>query len=426
MAVRLTYTGTSFADQIRQQGFRPGGILSVAPGKIFSTTNPAFASTYGTPINLATSTRAFSLPSFNFSSGVFGKEVIQSPEAATKGMKVAQTAERLKNVSPTAAKLLSGQTVSGFGGAAAPGFLRTAARTVLGPLGTVTLGPQAIAMGMAPKTEAGFDFMKGFDEGAITGIMDETSTGQDIEDFAKGIMAADAAAIQKAALNTAELSPQMSSPRALGAEDIFRPELQTQESKGILGLLKSGGAKIRDTFLQGVGAQGGLNIGAKLGMMVNPALALPAGLLGAFLGATGIREATPGEKGIQSLYGGQNTIAPGTLFVDPVTGELVETEMGGYNIVSGRGKGLPSAIDKRLATIEKTRQRKGQLSQFLQERKERLEAEKAAAEAAELAGRQQAARKAIADAGSGFDDYGPGQSAGMGFGGGRSDPTDKS
>ncbi len=42
MAVQLTYTGTPFADQIRQQGFRPGGILSVAPRQIFSTTNPAF------------------------------------------------------------------------------------------------------------------------------------------------------------------------------------------------------------------------------------------------------------------------------------------------------------------------------------------------------------------------------------------------
>ena len=52
--------------------------------------------------------------------------------------------------------------------------------------------------------------------------------------------------------------------------------------------------------------------------------------------------------------------------------------------------------------------------------------DKRAAEAAELAAKQQAARTAIADAGSGFDDYGPGQGAGMGFGGGRSDPTDKS
>ena len=186
------------------------------------------------------------------------------------------------------------------------------------------------------------------------------------------------------------LRQQMSSPRAMGAEDIGMPE-----RKGILDFLKAGGAKVRDTLLQGAGATGGLNIGARLGMMVNPALAIPAALAGAFLGATGIREATPGEKGIQSLYGGQNTIAPGTLFVDPVTGELVESEMAGYNISSMFGKGLPAAIDKRLATIEKTRQRKGQLSQFLQERKERLEAEKAAAEAAKLAAQQRAAQNAI-------------------------------
>ena len=289
------------------------------------------------------------------------------------------------------------------------------------PMTFAASGPYAMSKLMAPSVARGdFKADEAFQLGQSELGLGEFFTNQD---FNQGYVSG-----APVITNTAELSPQMSSPRALGAEDIFRPELQTQESKGILDLLKSGGAKIRDTFLQGVGAQGGLNIGAKLGMMVtkNPAFALPAGLLGAFLGATGIREATPGEKGIQSLYGGQNTIAPGTLFVDPVTGELVETEMGGYNIVSGRGKGLPAAIDKRLATIEKTRQRKGQLSQFLQERKERLEAEKAAAEAAELAAKQQAARKAIADAGSGDPTYGEGQQAGMGFGGGRTDPTDKS
>ena len=39
--------------------------------------------------------------------------------------------------------------------------------------------------------------------------------------------------------------------------------------------------------------------------------------------------------------------------------------------------------------------------------------------------REQALRQ-IDQAGSGFDDYGAGQGAGMGFGGGRTDPTDKS
>jgi len=379
MAVRLTYTGTPFADQIRQQGFRPGGIFSVAPGKIFSTTNPAFASTYGTPINLATSTRAFSLPSFNFTSGVSGREVIQSPEAATKGMRVAQTAERLKNVSPTAAKLLSGQTVSGFGTTAAPGFLKTAARTVLGPLSTVTLGPQVIAGLMAPSVMRGdFASDEDFQLGQSELGLGEFFTNQD---FNQGFVSGAPGITNTSVANN--LRQQMSSPRAMGAEDIGMPE-----RRGILDFLKAGGAKVRDTFLQGMGAQGGLNIGARLGMLVNPALAIPGALLGAFFGARGVREATPGEKGIQSLYGGPNTIQQGATFIDPITGEEVESEMAGYNISSMFGKGLPSAIQSRIDRINRTLQKRQ--STALEERRERLEAEKAAAEAAELAAQQRA------------------------------------
>lgn len=61
------------------------------------------------------------------------------------------------------------------------------------------------------------------------------------------------------------------------------------------------------------------------------------------------------------------------------------------------------------------------MKEFLDKLKDKRAAEKAAA-AAKLAD----ARRAIANAGSGFDDYAPGQGAGMGFGGGRTDPTDKS
>ena len=138
MAVRLTYTGTPFADQIRQQGFTAGkptggfglrfaDLFQRGP-KTFTTPNLGVASLYGKTIPVASSTANLSLPSGaipgktfleslkNIGGKKFGTEVIQTPEQATKGMKLAQTAERLKNVSPTAAKLLSGQTVSGFGG----------------------------------------------------------------------------------------------------------------------------------------------------------------------------------------------------------------------------------------------------------------------------------------------------------------------
>ena len=122
---------------------------------------------------------------------------------------------------------------------------------------------------------------------------------------------------------------------------------------------------------------------------------MPFALGGAFLGATGIREATPGEKGIQQLYGGPNTIQQGATFIDPETGEEVESEMAGYNISSMFGKGLPAAIQKRMDRINKTLSRRD--SAILSQRLERLEAEKAAAEAAELAAQQEATR-ALAEA----------------------------
>ena len=192
------------------------------------------------------------------------------------------------------------------------------------------------------------------------------------------------------AQNTLSSSPIFASPRAMGAEDAGIPE-----RRGILDFLKAGGAKVRDTLLQGAGATGGLNIGARLGMMINPALALPFALGGAFLGATGIREATPGERGIQQLYGGPNTIQQGATFIDPETGEEVESEMAGYNISSMFGKGLPAAIQKRMDRINKTLSRRD--SAILSQRLERLEAEKAAAEAAELAAQEEATR-ALAEA----------------------------
>ena len=43
----MTYHGSPSAQSIMNQGFRPGGIMSVAPGKVFSTPNYGFASGYG-------------------------------------------------------------------------------------------------------------------------------------------------------------------------------------------------------------------------------------------------------------------------------------------------------------------------------------------------------------------------------------------
>ena len=140
MPVRLTYHGSPNASSILQEGFRPGRMFSVAPGQVFSTPNVNFASGYGNPVKMATPTNAFSLPSVNLSSGQIGREVIQSPQNATRGMQLAQMAERLKNVSPTAARLLGGETIRGIGGS-------SIGRSILGrTLGTI-LGGTVVGTG---------------------------------------------------------------------------------------------------------------------------------------------------------------------------------------------------------------------------------------------------------------------------------------
>ena len=56
--------------------------------------------------------------------------------------------------------------------------------------------------------------------------------------------------------------------------------------------------------------------------------------------------------------------------------------MQGYNISSAFGRGIPAAIDKRLARIARTiTKRKGNVTQGLLDLRERLEKEKAAIEA---------------------------------------------
>ena len=138
----MTYHGSPSAQSIMSQGFRPGGIMSVAPGQVFSTPNYGFASGYGKPVGMVTSKGAFSMPSMNFSTGNFGSEVVQSPKAATRGMNLANklgttyTSSRAKD-------LMAGKTVSGLG-PSAPGNLMRA----LGIIGS--LPAQAALMSLSP------------------------------------------------------------------------------------------------------------------------------------------------------------------------------------------------------------------------------------------------------------------------------------
>jgi hypothetical protein len=171
MPVRLTYHGSPNASSILQEGFKPGRMFSVAPGQVFSTPNVNFASGYGNPVKMATSTNAFSLPSVNLSSGQIGREVIQSPQNATRGMQLAQMAEKLKNVSPTAARLLGGETIRGIGASSIgrSALVRTVGTllggTVAGTAGILTSPYIAIANHLyGPNVGKAQDFVGTFGE----------------------------------------------------------------------------------------------------------------------------------------------------------------------------------------------------------------------------------------------------------------------
>ena len=137
MAVQLTYTGTPFAEQIKQQGFKAGNptggfrtrladLFQRGP-KTFTTPNLGVASLYGKTIPVVSSTANLRLPSGaipgktfleslkNIGGTKFGTEVIQTPKQATKGMDFASKLGT-KYTGSRAKDLLAGRTVSGLGG----------------------------------------------------------------------------------------------------------------------------------------------------------------------------------------------------------------------------------------------------------------------------------------------------------------------
>ena len=145
MAVSLTYHGTPVANLsgIMNTGFRPGSLLSIAPGQVFSTSNPAMASKYGTPLKMVTPKSAFSMPSGVIGTGIKGTEVIQSPSAATKSLNLASKLGTTYTGS-TAQKLLAGQTVAGLGGIQNPALLSRILSS-LGTFGKMATGVPGLA-----------------------------------------------------------------------------------------------------------------------------------------------------------------------------------------------------------------------------------------------------------------------------------------
>ena len=137
--------------------------------------------------------------------------------------------------------------------------------------------------------------------------------------------------------------------------------------------------------LRALATQAGTQGGTMLGSMI-PGGGILTALLGAGAGGKfgfdmSGRGPTDPERIVANFYGNQGNQP--MQYIDPETGELVDSEMQGYNISSFAGKGIPAAIDKRLATIAATNKRRGYVSTALKNRQDRLMAEKAALAAAE-------------------------------------------
>ena len=153
-------------------------------------------------------------------------------------------------------------------------------------------------------------------------------------------------------------------------QKLARGQVPAEEGRGIVEILKSGAASARDIFLEGAGATGGLNIGARLGMMINPALGIPGALAGAFLGS---KFTEMGPSG--SFYAGLTDDQQDA--VDEIYGP--GGIMQGYNPVSRFGRGAAGAIDKRIGNIMQTLQKDtldAGVAKVLQDRQRKLQEER--------------------------------------------------
>ena len=325
----LSYHGSPAAEQIRQQGFRPGSRLSIAPGKVFSTPNVNFASGYGKPISMVTPRNAFSIPSMNLSTGNIGKEIIQNPGTATRQMGLASKLGT-KYTGPTAQRLLAGEAVSGIGAS-------QAGRSVLGRVLAGALGPAATyASALAAPNMYMASMLDGPNvrSGAadqFAGMMGEAMLEEDYAPYSELLGMPEASqALDDEYYGFDEVpstqTTQASSPRALGAEYI--PE----EEKGLGELLRnlSGGAVNfgKDLAGRSIASQA---LGGAGGMIFGPMGALVGGLAGLFKGGDMFKQS------YDPFY---------KQFADPSQGGAGFKDRYGINTVSAFGDYGKYALDK--------------------------------------------------------------------------------
>ena len=135
------------------------------------------------------------------------------------------------------------------------------------PMTAATAGPGIISLGMSPRTQAGFDFMKGFDEGAITSIAD-AENALDFEQFAKDLVAVDAA--NQAPINQGGI---ISATPIFSSEDIAARNVGVPQDNRFTGIVKN-------LFARPLLFQGGVQAGLTGGKILTGGLSLPFALAG--------------------------------------------------------------------------------------------------------------------------------------------------
>ena len=137
----------------------------------------------------------------------------------------------------------------------------------------------------------------------------------------------------------------------------------------ILDAAKNYGMKaIASNMLSKGGAQLGFNVAGLPGALV--------GMIGGGALGFGARGPTDAERVVANFYGNQGNTP--MQYIDPETGELVDSRMQGYNISSAFGKGIPAAIQNR---IDRIQNRKRAQTAYSRQLVEDLQKELAALEA---------------------------------------------
>ena len=356
----LSYHGSPAAEQIRQQGFRPGSKLSIAPGKVFSTPNINFASGYGKPISMVTPRNAFSIPSMNLSTGNIGKEIIQNPGTATRQMGLASKLGT-KYTGPTAQRLLAGEAVSGIGASqAGKNVLGRVLGAALGPAATYAsalTAPNVIMASMldGPNVRSG-----AADE--YVGLMGEAMPEEDYAGLADLLGVPEASQALDDEYYDFDKAPysELDDFEAQNAGQ-FVPE----EEKGFAEFLQnlSGGVVNfgKDIAGRSIASQA---LG-KAGAMINPYLAVAGGITGLLGGGNLFDTNTLSQRRFDAMTPGQQAYT--SSLYNP--GGLLE----GYNEISAFGQGALGTLGNRLSTVQNTLARQGaNKSAFLQQREQQI------------------------------------------------------